>query len=209
MIVIWPGHVKPGSKSDAIVQSVDFHPTLLEMAGLKPAPEQKFDGISIVPALAGKPLDREAIFCHFPHYTPAANNIPGTWVRKGDWKLIRVWCDGPNQSDRLELYNLVDDIGETRDLSAKYPGPGAGDEQADRAVPRRHCMPLFRSPTPPIVPTLRNPNGRPHLCRPNNPTVGRTSRNLRSRRVYVSFSLFVQADPCCGCAHVLRCAAIG
>ncbi len=121
MIVIWPGHVKPGSTSDAIVQSIDFHPTLLEMAGLKPMPEQRFDGISIVPALTGKPLAREAIFCHFPHYTPAAGNIPGTWVRKGDWKLLRVWCDGPNQTDRFELYNLKDDIGETRDLSEKYP----------------------------------------------------------------------------------------
>lgn len=40
---------------------------------------------------------------------------------EGDWKLIRVWCDGPNQTDRFELYNLVEDIGETRDLSAKYP----------------------------------------------------------------------------------------
>ena len=91
------------------------------MAGLRPAPGQKFDGVSIVPALAGKPLAREAIFCHFPHYTPAAGNIPGSWVRKGDWKLIRVWCDGPDQTDCFELYNLKDDIGETRDLSAKYP----------------------------------------------------------------------------------------
>ncbi len=121
MIVIWPGHVKPGSKSDAIVQSIDFHPTLLEMAGLRPLPQQNFDGISIVPALSGKPLQREAIFCHFPHYTPAAGNIPGTWVRKGDWKLLRVWCDGPNQTDRFELYNLAEDIEETRDLSARYP----------------------------------------------------------------------------------------
>jgi arylsulfatase A-like enzyme len=120
MIVIWPGHVKPGSTSDAIVQSIDFHPTLLEMAGLRPKLGQQFDGISIMPALKGEALSREAIFCHFPHYTPAAGNIPGTWVRKGDWKLIRVWCDGPGQTDRYELYNLVEDVGETRDLSAEY-----------------------------------------------------------------------------------------
>ena len=121
MIVVWPRRVKAGSKSDAIVQSIDFHPTLLDMAGLKAKPEQKFDGISIVPALSGKPLQREAIFCHFPHYTPAAGNIPGSWVRKGDWKLIRVWCDGPDQTDRHELYNLKSDIGESRDVATKYP----------------------------------------------------------------------------------------
>ncbi len=121
MIVVWPGKVSPGSKSDAIVQSIDFHPTLLEMAGLRAQAAQKFDGISIVPALVGRPLKREAIYCHFPHYTPAASNIPGSWVRKGDWKLIRVWCDGPNQTDRYELFNLKDDIGEANDVSAKHP----------------------------------------------------------------------------------------
>jgi arylsulfatase A-like enzyme len=121
MIVIWPGHVKAGSVSDAIVQSIDFHPTLLDMAGLKPQPDQKFDGISIVPALLGKPLGREAIFCHYPHYSPQANAIPGTSVRKGDWKLIRFWCDGPDRKDRLELYNLAADIGERHDLAAQYP----------------------------------------------------------------------------------------
>ena len=36
------------------MQSIDFHPTLLEMAGLRPQLGQKFDGISIVPALTGK-----------------------------------------------------------------------------------------------------------------------------------------------------------
>jgi arylsulfatase A-like enzyme len=121
MIMIWPGHVKAGSASDAIVQSIDFHPTLLEMVGLKPQADQKFDGISIVPALLGKPLGREAIFCHYPHYSPQANAIPGTWVRKGDWKLIRFWCDGPDRKDRFELYNLAADIGESNDLAAQYP----------------------------------------------------------------------------------------
>ena len=42
-------------------------------------------------------------------------------MRKGDWKLIRIWCDGPNQTDRFELYNLASDIGEAHDLSAQYP----------------------------------------------------------------------------------------
>lgn len=42
-------------------------------------------------------------------------------MRKGDWKLVRVWCDGPGQTDRFELYNLADDISEPRDLCARYP----------------------------------------------------------------------------------------
>ena len=55
------------------------------------------------------------------HYTPATGNIPGAWVRRGDWKLIRFFCDGPDQADRVELYNLREDIGETKDLAAANP----------------------------------------------------------------------------------------
>ncbi len=121
LIVAWPGVTAPASKSEAIVQSVDFYPTLLEMTGVAPRADQRFDGVSIVPALLGEPLDREAIFCHHPHYTPATAHRPSTSVRKGDWKLIRFYCDSPAQKDRFELYNLREDIGETRDLAAENP----------------------------------------------------------------------------------------
>ena len=121
MIVVWPGVIKGGSKSDAVVQSIDFHPTVLEMIGLKPKEGLKFDGVSIVPALKGQPLEREAIFCHFPHYVKATGALPSTYVRKGDWKLIRLYCQGDDQTDRFELYSLKDDIGETTDLSARTP----------------------------------------------------------------------------------------
>ena len=120
-IVVWPSVVTPGSQSDAIIQSIDFYPTLLEMAGLKPREGLRLDGISIVPALRGLPLGRDAIFCHFPHYVKATGNLPGTYVRKGDWKLIRFYADNDDHSDRFELYNLKDDLGETTDLAAKMP----------------------------------------------------------------------------------------
>jgi len=112
--VIWPDKVKPGSTSDALLSSTDFYPTILEMLGLKPQPGQRFDGLSQVPALLGGRG-------FFPHYTPATGNIPGAWVRRGDWKLIRFFCDGPGQADRVELYNLREDIGETKDLAAANP----------------------------------------------------------------------------------------
>ena len=119
--VIWPGKVRPGAASDALLSSTDFYPTLLEMLGLKPQPGQHFDGFSQVPALLGRRPLRQAAYCFFPHYTPATGNIPGAWVRRGDWKLIRFFCDGPGQADRVELYNLREDIGETKDLAAANP----------------------------------------------------------------------------------------
>lgn len=120
-LVLWPGFTKPGSVSEAIIQSIDWTPTLLEMAGVPLPQEMKPDGISIVPAIKSGTLDREAIFCHFPHDTPASGQHPGTSVRRGDWKLIRLFADNPDGSDKLELYNLKDVIGESKDLSAQNP----------------------------------------------------------------------------------------
>ena len=118
LVVAWPGRVEPGAHSDALVQSIDYHPTVLEMAGLKPKQGQVLDGVSIVPALTKSgPLSREALFCDYPVYGPATGNLPSCWVRRGDWKLIRFYFDGPGQADRFELYNLKEDVGETTDLS--------------------------------------------------------------------------------------------
>ena len=47
-IVAFPGHVQAGSRSDEVIQSCDFYPTLLELLDIKPQPDQSFDGISIV-----------------------------------------------------------------------------------------------------------------------------------------------------------------
>ena len=120
-IVVWPGKTKPGSRSDALLSSVDWMPTLLDMTGVKPKPEAKFDGVNQTPALLGTGMPRDTVFCHFPHYTPATGALPATWVRRGDWKLIRFFCDTATQADRFELYNLKDDIGETKNLAAEQP----------------------------------------------------------------------------------------
>ena len=45
-----------------------------------------------------------------------ANATPHTVLRVGDYKLIKIW-----KADKLELYNLKDDLGETTDLAAKLP----------------------------------------------------------------------------------------
>ena len=122
LIVVWPDHVEPNSRNDqAIIQSVDFFPTLAEMCELDTNAAEPFDGVSFLPALQGKPLERDTIFCHFPHYVKATDEKPSTYVRKGDWKLIRFYCDSDDQSDRFELYNLKSDIGEATNLADKYP----------------------------------------------------------------------------------------
>jgi arylsulfatase A len=119
LIVRWPDAVKAGTTSDEVVISVDFFPTILEMAGVAPDPKIVLDGISLVPALkqSGK-LAREAVYWHYPHYH---NTTPGGIIRAGDWKLIEYFED-----NRVELYNLREDLGETKDLAAASPEKAAG-----------------------------------------------------------------------------------
>ena len=144
LVFVWPGKVKPGSRSDAIVQSIDFYPTLLEVTGTPGRPDTEFDGISFAPALRGERLDREAIFTHIPNYSAATLQRPATSVRKGDWKLIRFHCDGPGQTDRFELYNLREDIGEKNDLAESEP---------ERLTDLNALIDGFLSDTEAVVPT--------------------------------------------------------
>jgi len=112
MLVRYPGVVTPGSVSSVSVTSPDFYPTLLELAGLGARPEQHVDGVSFASVLRGaERLDREAIYWHYPHYGNQGGT-PGCSVRAGDFKLIEFFEDR-----HVELYNLADDLSETRDLA--------------------------------------------------------------------------------------------
>lgn len=121
LIVKWPGVTKPGSKCDQAVQSIDLYPTLLEMARIRNPQGQPLDGSSFAGALRGKRQRSRPIFCHFPHYIEATAQKPATSVCDGGWKLIRFYHDGPDFQHRFELYNLSEDISETRDLAQRMP----------------------------------------------------------------------------------------
>ncbi len=69
-----------------------------------------------MPLLSGSGLlDRQAIYWHYPHYHGSAWK-PGGAMRCGSWKLIEFY-----EEDRVELYNLVEDIRERKDLSTELP----------------------------------------------------------------------------------------
>ncbi|MHC4323169.1 MAG: sulfatase [Planctomycetota bacterium] len=120
VVFVWPGVIQCGTRSEALIQSEDLYATILEMVGLPPQPKQALDSISAVPALKGKPGLREAVYTFFPHSPPVPDFLPpSVAVRKGDWKLIRVFNDDPDQSHRYELYNLKEDIRERNNLAAR------------------------------------------------------------------------------------------
>tara|TARA_R110002073_G_scaffold69905_6_gene173216 strand:+ start:2533 stop:4569 length:2037 start_codon:yes stop_codon:yes gene_type:complete len=121
-VVVHPGVVEANSRSDEVIQSSDFYPTLLELLSIDPQPNQEFDGISIVPALQGKSLKRDAIFTYFPHSPPVPEWLPpAVSVHQNDWKLIRIFHGGENGDHRYKLFNLSEDLGEQHDVSSKYP----------------------------------------------------------------------------------------
>jgi arylsulfatase A-like enzyme len=118
LIIRLPGRVKAGLKVDEPVVSNDLYPTILDLAGLPLRPEQHVDGESLKALASGEKqsLARNAIYFHYPHYHPINTMGPAGAVRMGDYKLIEVYETGA-----VELYNLKDDIGEQRDLSAEMP----------------------------------------------------------------------------------------
>lgn len=114
LIIRWPGKVSEGAVCAEPVSSVDFYPTLLAAAETEPKNGIVLDGVSLLPTLTAEtPVDREAIYWHYPHYH---HDVPAGAVRAGDWKLIENYEDGS-----VALYNLANDIGEEHDLSPAEP----------------------------------------------------------------------------------------
>jgi arylsulfatase A-like enzyme len=121
-IVRWHGKVKPATTCDVPSIHVDVFPTFADLAEAKLPVNQPLDGESLVPLFrdASAQLRRDAIYQHFPGYLGAG---PGFWrttpvslIEVGDWKLMEFLEDG-----RLELYNLRDDVGETKNLAKSMP----------------------------------------------------------------------------------------
>ncbi|MCC6264415.1 MAG: arylsulfatase [Bryobacterales bacterium] len=111
MLAQWSGSIQPGSICEEICAFWDFLPTAAELAGL-PAHE-KTDGISLVPALKGKPRKQhDFLYWDYGHGRDRFSQA----VRKGNWKAIRNGSANP-----VELYDLSRDPGEAVNLSAEHP----------------------------------------------------------------------------------------
>ncbi|TXT34404.1 MAG: sulfatase [Planctomycetota bacterium] len=117
-IVRWPALVKPGSVSHQLVHQADVLATLAEILGTKLPDHAGEDSFSLLQLLKGdsKPVREQAVSC-------AASGVPG--IRVGNWKLI-LTADPKSKTEvqlnnGLQLYNLADDLGETKNLAADHP----------------------------------------------------------------------------------------
>jgi arylsulfatase A-like enzyme len=112
-LIRWPGHIAPGTVVTDWAPSMDLFPTLADLAGAPVTPA--IDGVRIggLHGLAGHDADR-----------PDPDR-PFVYIQDGSLEAIRIgrWKLHVRKRNRTmtELYDLVDDVGETIDVAADHP----------------------------------------------------------------------------------------
>ena len=127
-IARWPGHVRSGV-SDELICQVDMLASFAALTGQSLAPADGSDSLNVLPALLGEKCDKP---CR--EYLVEQNN-DASWVglRKGPWKLLpeanargkryMPLSERPAEAvaKKISLYNLTNDLSETKDISAVHP----------------------------------------------------------------------------------------
>lgn len=118
--VSWPGHLKPGTFDSPVIQ-LDLYSTALAAAGVQIRPEWKLDGVNLLPFLRGEKTGapHDALYWRFGQQMA---------IRMGNYKLVRYDRNVDTHTGKagqgvtdVKLYNLANDIGETKDLAAVMP----------------------------------------------------------------------------------------
>ena len=106
----WPGHIRPGTTSDAAVIGSDLFPTVLGICGVTGPADRVIDGADVLPVLTGKAVDRKVPLYWRLNMAPPQENLHIA-LREGDWKLL-----ASQDFKHFELYNLKADPREKTDL---------------------------------------------------------------------------------------------
>lgn len=116
-IISWSGKIKPSVNATPTI-TMDIYPTVLDLAGLRLRPKQHLDGMSIKSTLIDQPskqLRNRFLAWTYPH-NHGSGHRPSHAIQKDGWKLIHF-----ESGDTYELYNLSDDIGESKNLASEHP----------------------------------------------------------------------------------------
>ena len=114
LFVVWENKIVSGW-SNTLVTGTDHFPTLLELIGEDTMGEKHLDGLSFKNSLTGEFQDnsKRPIFWHSPRPRPkSTGDLANTAIRLGDFKLLDFYREG-----RVELYNLKEDMKESKNLS--------------------------------------------------------------------------------------------
>jgi arylsulfatase A-like enzyme len=112
-VVCWPGHIKPGTVSDIPVIGSDIFATVLDVCGVPLPTDRSIDGVSMVPAFDGKPVERATPMFWRTHVSGPDDRVA---MRIGDWKLV-----GDETLSKFQLYDIEKDRAEENDLAAANP----------------------------------------------------------------------------------------
>ncbi len=121
----WPGQLKPGTTSDLPAAHIDVTPTLLDACNVDPPDGVKFDGRSFLPLLRGEDITWPERYLALQAHR---GNVPARYhqfmIRDNRWKLLHPSGFGRERfagPPKFELYDLLADPGETRNLVAEHP----------------------------------------------------------------------------------------
>ena len=119
LIMSWPGKVETGGVRNALVQNIDFAPTILDMAGA--AVPDEMHGKSLVPLFKHDDAEfRDAAYYHYFEY-PGIHAVKRHYgVRTQRYKLIHFYYD----IDEWNLFDLQSDPSEMRNV---YADPSYAD----------------------------------------------------------------------------------
>jgi arylsulfatase A-like enzyme len=119
-LVAWPAQIKPGVYEKPVIQ-LDLNATALTAAGVAIRPEWSLDGVDLAPFLTGA---KSAA----PHQTLYWRFGRQMAIRDGDFKLVRydtnadtLTGEGGQPVSAAQLFNLADDISETKNLASAMP----------------------------------------------------------------------------------------
>lgn len=119
-IVRWPGHVPANTTNETtVLTAVDLLPTLCAAAGAVLPDDYRGDGENLIEAWQGKAISRtKPIFWKVPagSRNPRSEQWAAFAMRDGEWKLYT-----DTEGKRVELYNVVQDRAETKELRRKHP----------------------------------------------------------------------------------------
>lgn len=109
-LISWPGKIPNGTRYDMPVISLDIFATALAVAGTAIPTDKVYDGVNLIPYLKGEKKDSPHQQLFWRH--GAGQNHA---MREGNWKMVRA------KNKPAELYDLGNDIAESKDLANEKP----------------------------------------------------------------------------------------
>lgn len=112
-IVRWPGHIKPGMVSDVPVIGSDIFATVLDITGIPLPTDRTIDGVSMLPAFEGRPVERKVPLFWRTHVSRPDSRVA---LRIDQWKIV-----GNETMEEFQLFEIDKDPREENDLAEAMP----------------------------------------------------------------------------------------